>query len=130
MQSTIGGRVQSLMEEKGISQEDLAEMVNVTQMAISNLINGKVSKPRNILDIANALGVDPNWLQNGGERPSVVAVIKGNKGDSNITQGDTTNYFGGSGGSTPAVDMDRFSRQLDRIEQKLDFLLQHMMSNK
>lgn len=63
--STLGKRVQLALKEKGMTQENLAETVGVSQVAISNIVKDLTKKPRIILDIADALGVDPNWLQNG-----------------------------------------------------------------
>jgi hypothetical protein len=80
------------MIEKGISQEQLANEIGITQMAISNLINDKVQKPRNLLDIANALGVDPNWLQNG-TGSSVTFGERATLNSSPITA--TTNHYYG-----------------------------------
>lgn len=68
--SELPERLKKVLDEKGITQYQLAEMINTTQGAISNIIMGKTQKPRNLLDIANALGVDPNWLQNGVGEPN------------------------------------------------------------
>ena len=63
----VAERLRKVLEERGITQYQLADMVGSTQGAISNIIAGKTKKPRNLLEIANAVGVDPNWLQNGGD---------------------------------------------------------------
>ena len=54
-----------MLIERNVTQAELAEMVGTTQGAISNIVKGETQKPRNILEIANALGVDPNWLKYG-----------------------------------------------------------------
>lgn len=66
----LAERVKKLLDEKGITQHQLAEMINTTQGAISNIIMGRTQKPRNLLEIANALEVDPNWLQTGIGEPT------------------------------------------------------------
>lgn len=97
----VAERLRKVLEERGITQYQLADMVGSTQGAISNIIAGKTKKPRNLLEIANAVGVDPNWLQNGGD---VTISSSGNgrvnMGHSQIhnNQGQTVNNnFFGSG---------------------------------
>lgn len=95
----VAERLRKVLEERGITQYQLADMVGSTQGAISNIIAGKTKKPRNLLEIANAVGVDPNWLQNGG---NVTISSSGNgrvnMGHSQIhnNQGQTVNnnFFG------------------------------------
>lgn len=62
---TIGKRVASRLEELSMSQDSLADECGITQQAISDLINGKVRKPRFLLEIAQALKVTPKWLSAG-----------------------------------------------------------------
>ncbi|MGY6772114.1 XRE family transcriptional regulator [Gallibacterium sp. ZY190522] len=68
--ATLAERLKQLLIEKDLTQYDLAEMVGTTQGAISNIIKGETQKPRNLLEIANALNVDPNWLRTGDGQPS------------------------------------------------------------
>ncbi|HDR1420543.1 TPA: helix-turn-helix transcriptional regulator [Pasteurella multocida] len=63
--SDLATRLQALLEEKRLSKNAFAKMVGVSQPAISDIINGKTRDPKNILEIATALGVDPNWLKTG-----------------------------------------------------------------
>lgn len=62
--NTIGERIKFVLDTKGIKRKDLAEKLGVTTMAIGNLVKNEVKKPR-VMDIAMALGVNPQWLQDG-----------------------------------------------------------------
>ncbi|MGY6771859.1 XRE family transcriptional regulator [Gallibacterium sp. ZY190522] len=63
--NTLGSRLQQVLNDKGITQEKLANMINVSQNTISLIVKGSTKKPRNILEIATALGVDAHWLKTG-----------------------------------------------------------------
>ena len=93
--TTLGERLKFLLIERNVTQAELAEMVGTTQGAISNIVKGETQKPRNILEIANALGVDPNWLKYGStkmtklsERLKALLVEKG------INQTEFANMIG------------------------------------
>ncbi|MDC4238435.1 XRE family transcriptional regulator [Pasteurella multocida] len=62
--STIGERIKFVLDTKNITRRELAERLNITTMAIGNLIRDEVKKPR-VLEIAMALNVSPKWLQDG-----------------------------------------------------------------
>lgn len=72
---TLADRLKSLLIEKNISQADLARDVGVAQPTIFKIVNGDTRNPKNIVEIANALGVDPHWLKTGeGSREITTAV--------------------------------------------------------
>lgn len=93
--STLGQRLKVLLAEKGISQAELAEMVNTTQMAISYIIGDKTKNPKSLLDIASVLNVDPNWLRNGGDMTVSHSTLENSQINNN--QGQTVNNFFDSG---------------------------------
>ena len=62
---TLAERMQFRMNELGITQEQLAEKADISQTTVSNVLSGTTKKPRNLIEIATALGVDPIWLQSG-----------------------------------------------------------------
>ena len=62
---TLSSRLQKSMDKAGMSQNELARRVGVSQAAIQKLISGKSETSRNIFEIANCLGVDPTWLVSG-----------------------------------------------------------------
>lgn len=67
---TLSSRLQRLLNARGLTQEKLANMVDVSQTSISNIIKGETQKPRYAVDIAKALDVDVQWLLYGeGEAP-------------------------------------------------------------
>lgn len=60
---SIGSRIRSAREAKGLTRKELADLINVTVSAVSNYENG-VSSPKEavMLDLFSALGIDPNYL--------------------------------------------------------------------
>ncbi len=75
--STLAQRLKIAMESSGCTQIKLAELVGVTQGAIQKLVSGKAKSTRNLLDIAEALKVNPQWLNSGeGEmRPAKMSTM-------------------------------------------------------
>lgn len=67
---TLGARVRTLREEKGWSQSELAAKISgVKQQSIDQLEQGKVSRPRFLPELAEALQTNLPWLLTGeGER--------------------------------------------------------------
>lgn len=69
--NTIGDRLRYARELRGLRQERLAEMINVSQTTITNLEVGKNKTSKKLLDMAKVLEIDPNWLATGqGEKPT------------------------------------------------------------
>jgi transcriptional regulator with XRE-family HTH domain len=62
---TIAERMKELREARGWSQEQLAEKAGVTQGTIGNIESGLRKQPRQLLALAKALDVEPDWLQSG-----------------------------------------------------------------
>lgn len=52
-------------ERRGLTQADLARAAGVSAGTIGNVEAGSRKQPRDLLAIAEALGVDPHWLANG-----------------------------------------------------------------
>lgn len=96
---TLAKRLQALLLEKGMSQTEFASMVGIAQPSMNKILSGATKNPRKIVEMANVLGVNPNWLQNGGD---VTISSSGNgrvnMGHSQIhnNQGQTVNnnFFG------------------------------------
>lgn len=66
---TLADRVRVELSKKRVSQQWLAEQVGVSQQAIAKVVNGETKSPKNILEIAGALGVDVHWLKTGKGSP-------------------------------------------------------------
>lgn len=94
--TTLAERLNFLLKDKGLTQAQFAEMIGIKQPSAQKILAGDTKNPRNILDIANILGVDPNWLQSGIGSPTIVqgnAGIIGNNNtlnDSHIVMGERT----------------------------------------
>ena len=66
---TIGKRIQSLMEETGYTQKELAGMVGVTESAMSRYINDdRMPKSNVVANLATALNTTSDYLISG-EKP-------------------------------------------------------------
>lgn len=62
---TIAERLKQARDDKHLSQPELAERAGVTQGTIGNLEAGLRKNPRELLAIAAALDVEPEWLKSG-----------------------------------------------------------------
>ncbi len=62
--STIADRVKQARKYRNLTQAQLAKAAGVSQGAIGNLESGTREKPRELLNLALALGVNINWLAN------------------------------------------------------------------
>lgn len=61
----IGIRLRSTRREKGFTQDQLAKEAGTNQAVIQKIENGKSLRPRQIMQIAEVLEVNPAWLQFG-----------------------------------------------------------------
>ncbi|BBF05478.1 TPA: XRE family transcriptional regulator [Haemophilus influenzae] len=67
--SDLAARLQDKLYEQRISVNAFSKKVGVSQQAISKIIRGETLNPKNILEIATALGVNPHWLKTGEGSP-------------------------------------------------------------
>lgn len=69
--SDLSSRLSDLLAQKNLSMNAFAKIVGVSQPAISDIINRKTRSPKNIVDIARALGVSAEWLESGKGEQSI-----------------------------------------------------------
>ena len=63
METFFTKQLKKIMAEKGLTQKELAKKLNVTDVFISNYLNGKRNpKPTTIYKFANALNVSPTYF--------------------------------------------------------------------
>jgi len=64
MSETLAERIQKAMDERGVTQADLARMTGMTTSNMAYIVNGKTKDPRlsSVMLIAEALGVSLNYL--------------------------------------------------------------------
>lgn len=68
--NTLADRTKFAMEGAGFNINSLAQKIGVTYRAISKIVKGETLEPKKIIEIANALNVDVQWLKTGeGEMP-------------------------------------------------------------
>jgi transcriptional regulator with XRE-family HTH domain len=63
--NSIGERIAWAREERGITQAELARRAGVSQASIGGYESGLRKRPRELLSIARALEINPNWLETG-----------------------------------------------------------------
>lgn len=74
--SDLSTRLSDLLAQKNLSMNAFAKMIGVSQRAIAKIVNGETRNPKNIIDIASALGVSAEWLKTGkGNQPQGVPVV-------------------------------------------------------
>lgn len=62
---SLADRLKEAMINAGITQAQLAQLVDVSQPAINRLVTGKTTSSRKITEIARVLSVSPGWLVDG-----------------------------------------------------------------
>ena len=64
MCNTLAERIQHVMDERDVTQADLARMTGMTTSNIAYIVNGKTKDPRlsSVMLIAEALDVSLNYL--------------------------------------------------------------------
>lgn len=73
---TIGERIQALMKESNYTQRELANMVGVTESAMSRYLNGdRVPKSNIVANIATALNTTSDYIISGKEPEKDFAEI-------------------------------------------------------
>lgn len=60
----LGDRLSRAREARGLSQQDLGEMVGMSQQAIAAIESGKVQRPRRLRELARSVGVSEEHLLN------------------------------------------------------------------
>lgn len=64
---TFSERLKASRKMRGLSQEEVAQRAGIKQTSYSQLENGRSKSSRHLLQLAEALDVDPHWLLTGVE---------------------------------------------------------------
>lgn len=94
--TSLGERIQQKMNELDITQEQLADMVGISQNSISKIIRGVTQRSKSTPRIAKALGVSEIWLVYGDQVPTTNEVFP-------IPNTDTINTYNNAGGLVPVI---------------------------
>lgn len=71
----IGSNLYKARKKKGYTQQQLADMVGVTEQTISNAENGgKAMRPENIAKICKALDISADYLLFGTENKAALSI--------------------------------------------------------
>ena len=77
---TLGARLEQHLEKAGVSQAELARVSGVKQQTISYIIRSGARSSAYATRLAQALGVNPYWLQDGTGDPFESTVAVGHEG--------------------------------------------------
>ena len=66
---TLGNRIKTVMEERGMNANSLAQAVGVSRPAIAKILEDQVRNPKYLFEIAQALDVSVGWLKTGEMSP-------------------------------------------------------------
>jgi len=87
----IGRKISRIRELRGMKQETLAEMLGVSQQSVSKLEQAEAIEPKKLEEVANALGVSPEAIENYSDE-AVFNNIQNNYDGSVIHSGPTVNH--------------------------------------
>lgn len=87
----IGRKIGRIRELRGMKQETLAELLGVSQQSVSKLEQAETIEPKKLEEVANALGVSPEAIENYSDE-AVFHNIQNNYDGSVIHSGPTVNY--------------------------------------
>ena len=130
--SDLSSRLKKLLDDKNLSMNAFAKQLGVSQPSISDIVNGKTRSPKNILEIATALGVDPHWLKTGEGEPDsdfVRVVHLPDQAAENTVRVEILDIEASAGNGTfltrteqgllaQEFDLDFFRRQFGRTDAK------------
>lgn len=86
--SEICGKIKSYFEENGLKQSDIAKILDVTQAAVSNQLNGRAFGINAAKKWSKTFGFSKLWLMTG------EGIMFEHKGPQNILDGDKTEIMG------------------------------------
>jgi transcriptional regulator with XRE-family HTH domain len=112
----LANRLRIAREHAGLSQDELAARIKLTQQGIAAIEKGISLKPRKLAEIARVLGVDPAWIEYGeGKRPPWLSLTN-ESGQSHMVQERTP--------SAPADDLfERYKSATQETRAAVDLLL-------
>ncbi|EOI6866520.1 TPA: helix-turn-helix transcriptional regulator [Yersinia enterocolitica] len=67
---SISFRLKERRLARGLTQHQLAVLAGVRQQTIQRIESGSSHRPRNLLEISEALECSPHWLLNGTKKDS------------------------------------------------------------
>lgn len=72
--STFGERVRNARKEIGLTQQELARLSGLSQATVGDIERGRNKGSTELVNLANALCVNPDWLKDGkGEKAALTA---------------------------------------------------------
>lgn len=77
----LSDRLKQVMESHNITQEQLAKLTKISQVSIQKILAGQTRDPKFILEIGQALDVDPYWLKFGKIGPAFTRQVAESNSD-------------------------------------------------
>jgi transcriptional regulator with XRE-family HTH domain len=74
---SVGQRIRWLIEERGMTQVEVADKVGITQASVSNWVTDSSRRPsgKSLIALAEALGANPTWILDGSGHPFDVGAV-------------------------------------------------------
>jgi len=72
---TLASRFELARKRKGLSQEELGDLVGMSQGGIGAIEEGRSKIPRKLVELASVLDVDPNWLLFGDSSQELIKLV-------------------------------------------------------
>lgn len=76
VKTTLPDRIKATRQKLGWSQARLASEAGVSQSTIGNIESGFRQRPRELVSIAQALGVSPEWLETGRTQNKLLELVQ------------------------------------------------------
>lgn len=76
VKNTLSDRIKATRQKLGWSQAHLAAEAGISQSTIGNIESGFRQRPRELVSIAQALGVSPEWLETGKTQNALLELVQ------------------------------------------------------
>jgi len=110
----ISKRINNIMFDLGINQNQMAKMLNITQPAVSKYLKGRVPPPFILLHLAKLSGKSIEWILTGETESFIPAITVSEK---------SAQY------STSKTLEDKFSSMPNEIQKNIEILIDSILEN-
>lgn len=106
----LAGRIEEIMQQKGMTQSQLAALLGISQPAVSGYLQGRMPPSDILFKIARIGGTTVEWLMEGGPRDAPAAQVR-----------EPTAPYGQT-----AVLIELWARLPEAVQQSLLVLIRHL----
>ncbi len=111
----VAEKLKIFFKEKGLTQEQIASMLGVSQAYVNSLLTGnKAFGKKQAKRFEEVFGISEVWLLTGKGEMVVAGVVQNNQSGNNI-HGNTVNYQGESSTEKLIALLQKRDEQIDRL---------------